>query len=202
MADFKISDLDELDIPAAADLVEIETAGGLPYKVPVSNLPYGFTTTQKENKLINGGNGKPFSPQDGLYENKLVMITQNNNDLELFNGDIGIVRADENGVLKVWFEGKDKQLRKIEPSFISEMETVYAMTIHKSQGSEYETVLTLLPDNKDNQLLTRELLYTAVTRASKKVVIQAEEDIIWKTAAAKVKRISGIIDRITEISIP
>ncbi len=78
------------------------------------------------------------------------------------------------------------------PGFISEAETVYAMTIHKSQGSEYNNVLLVLPKGADIPILTAELLYTGITRAKSKVVVQATEEVIIKTAERRVKRISGL----------
>src|SRR5690606_26055313 len=81
------------------------------------------------------------------------------------------------------------------PAFIDSVDTVFAMTIHKSQGSEFNEVLVVLPDSEEMELLTRELLYTAVTRARKKVIIQAKENTILKTVEKRVQRGSGIIDR-------
>src|ERR1019366_3547694 len=75
-----------------------------------------------------------------FYTNKPIIVTSNNYELKLFNGDIGIIRPDENGVLKAWFEAPDGTLRHFLPGYISDWETVYAMTIHKSQGSEFEKV--------------------------------------------------------------
>ena len=72
------------------------------------------------------------------------------------------------------------------------------MTIHKSQGSEFDNVMVMLPDAADIELLTRELLYTAVTRAKKQVTIQGSEEIILQTAARSVKRVSGIRERFEE----
>ena len=122
------------------------------------------------------------------------MISSNNYELGLFNGDVGIVRRDENGELKVWFEEKG-ELKYFLPAFISNAETVYAMTIHKSQGSEFDKVLIVLPAKEDIQIVTRELLYTAVTRAKSKVIIQGNELVILQAANSFVKRGSGIVQR-------
>lgn len=131
------------------------------------------------------------------YHNRPLMITSNNYELNLFNGDIGLVRTDEKGDLKVWFEDKGK-LVSFSPSYISNAETVFAMTIHKSQGSEFDKVLVILPKMEDIPLLTRELLYTAVTRAKNKVIVQGEESVILKAADSSVKRGSGIIQRFNQ----
>jgi len=75
------------------------------------------------------------------------------------------------------------------------------MTIHKSQGSEFDKVMVILPEGTDNLLLTRELLYTAVTRAKKSVTIQATEETLLHTVSRSVKRISGITQRINQINL-
>jgi len=126
------------------------------------------------------------------------MVTGNNKELQLFNGDIGIIRPDEKGVVKAWFETGKGELRAVLPGYISNAETVYAMTIHKSQGSEFDQVLVSLPKGDDIQILTRELLYTAVTRAKQKVIVQGSEALILKTSRAFVERGSGIINRLNQ----
>lgn len=132
-----------------------------------------------------------------FYEHRPIIVTGNNYELGLYNGDIGIVRKDEHGNLKVWFEDADTNLRAIQPAFINTAETVFAMTIHKSQGSEFENVFVQLPDF-ENPILTRELLYTAVTRAKEKVTVQGSEEIILKTCELRVKRGSGIAARFAD----
>lgn len=129
-----------------------------------------------------------------FYENRPIMVTGNNYELELFNGDVGIIRKNEKGVAMAWFENADGSLKSVFPAFISNAETVYAMTIHKSQGSEFNKVLIILPD-QDMAILTRELLYTAITRAKENVIVQAKKEVIMKTANAHVKRTSGIAER-------
>ena len=131
-----------------------------------------------------------------FYENRPIMVSRNYYDLQLFNGDIGIIRPDKNGQMKAWFIDNEKNLRSILPGYITDAETVFAMTIHKSQGSEFDNVLLLLPVVGDISLLTRELLYTAVTRAKKSVLIQGKGEVINTTANNSVKRISGIKDRL------
>jgi len=130
-----------------------------------------------------------------FYENRPIMVTSNNYDLQLFNGDIGIIRADENGVLKAWFEAPSGEIRAVLPGYISHAETVYAMTIHKSQGSEFDEVLVSLPKGEDIAILTRELLYTAITRAKQKLIVQGSEPVVLKISNAIVDRGSGIVDR-------
>jgi len=133
-----------------------------------------------------------------FYEHRPIIITSNNYALKLFNGDIGIVRKDENGELKVWFEGENNQLVAILPDLINKAETVYAMTIHKSQGSEFEQVMVVLPKQQNIAILTRELLYTGLTRAKNKVFLQGSQAVILQAAQAQVKRTSGIAQRFLE----
>jgi exodeoxyribonuclease V alpha subunit len=135
-----------------------------------------------------------------FYEHRPVMVTKNNYALGLYNGDIGILKKDANGLIRAWFtesnsEGKS-ELKSVLPGFISKMETVFAMTIHKSQGSEFEKALVILPQNGNQNLLTRELLYTGITRAKKKVVIQTTETVLLDASKAFVERGSGVADRI------
>ncbi|HUH18737.1 exodeoxyribonuclease V subunit alpha [Albibacterium sp.] len=136
--------------------------------------------------------------QSEFYMNRPIIITKNYYDLGLYNGDIGIIRPDSNNNMMAWFEDSEKQLKAVSPQLIVESETVYAMTIHKSQGSEYEEVLVVLPDREDTHILTRELLYTAVTRAKSSVIIQSSESVILSTTGRTVKRASGIKDRFND----
>lgn len=142
-----------------------------------------------------------FSRQGALmldgpfYHNRPVMVMRNNYALGLFNGDLGLIRKDEDGTAKAWFLDRDDQgnetLRWVLPAFLTNIETAFAMTIHKSQGSEFEQVFMVLPE-KDMPILTRELLYTGITRAKKKISIQASRSI-WAAAQGRsVERGSGI----------
>ncbi len=151
-------------------------------------------------KKIKNDDGSLFSPEGDFYQNRPVIVTQNINELMLFNGDTGIIRKDNSGNYKAWFIDHENKLRSVLPAYITNAETVFAMTIHKSQGSEYNKVVVVLPENKEIALLTRELLYTAITRAKEKAIIFADETTFLTTAENKVNRASGIADRITEIA--
>ncbi|RAI97852.1 DNA helicase/exodeoxyribonuclease V alpha subunit [Chitinophaga skermanii] len=126
-----------------------------------------------------------------FYENKPIMLTRNYYEHGLFNGDTGIIRKDESGVLMAWFEDTNGDLKAVFPGYLAQAETAFAMTIHKSQGSEFTSVLVVLPVN-ETPILTRELLYTAVSRARKKVFVQGSEQTIINAAAKFVDRGSGI----------
>jgi len=139
-----------------------------------------------------------LKPDGDFYENRPLMVTKNMYELGLFNGDIGILRYDQDRNLRAWFEGGDTGIRAILPAYLTSTETVFAMTIHKSQGSEFNKVMVVLPEGIENQLLTRELLYTAVTRAKSDITIQGTAETILHAASCSVKRISGITGRIDD----
>jgi exodeoxyribonuclease V alpha subunit len=123
------------------------------------------------------------------------MITRNDYHHQLFNGDIGIILPDPEDPTRrrAWFINESGELRSILPSRLPECKTVYAMTIHKSQGSEFEHVAVVLPDY-DFPLLSRELLYTATTRARHGISLFAGKEILQATIFRKVERRSGLVD--------
>lgn len=127
------------------------------------------------------------------YPGRPVMISRNEYGLDLYNGDIGICLPDleRPESVKVWFEKNDGSLQGVLPGRLSYCETVYALTIHKSQGAEVADVLVVLPE-KGSALVTRELLYTAVTRASRSVTVAASQAAFQEAVRARIKRSSGL----------
>jgi exodeoxyribonuclease V alpha subunit len=109
------------------------------------------------------------------YPGRPVMVLRNDYMLKLFNGDIGIALPDARGTLRVYFPDEDRGVRAIAPLRLPEHETAFAMTVHKAQGSEFDEVAIVLP-SEGNRVLSRELLYTAVTRARERVVIVSGVD--------------------------
>jgi exodeoxyribonuclease V alpha subunit len=154
-----------------------------------------------ETYLIKKGSLKRDSE---FYRHRPVIVTQNDYTLGLYNGDTGILREDENGIMKAWFidaaEGNEGKLKSVLPGFIKQMETVFAMTIHKSQGSEFGKVMVVLPRSSEYQLLTRELLYTGITRAKKQVIIQANAEALMNAAKGVVERGSGVVERLAHLN--
>ncbi len=133
---------------------------------------------------------------EGAYENRPIILTKNYYNYGLFNGDTGIIRPDEKtGTLMAWFEKSDGSLTSILPGYLTEVETAFALTVHKSQGSEFEAVLLLLPADAESPLLTRELLYTAVTRAKKEILIQGSAAVLEAMTGRGVQRASGLSER-------
>jgi len=130
------------------------------------------------------------------YPGRPVMVTQNNPALHLYNGDIGICMPDSfsAGKLMVFFQRADGSVKKYLPARVPHCETVFAMTIHKSQGSEFEEVLIVLPETI-NPVLTKELLYTAITRAKKTIKLVAGEAVFTATVRQKIERVTGLVDK-------
>lgn len=140
--------------------------------------------------------GKISQTDDTWYEGRPVMITRNDHGLGLYNGDIGIAMIDEKvdpnkPHLRVFFEMPDGSIRSVLPSRLPEHETVYAMTIHKSQGSEFEDTLMVLPADF-TPILTRELIYTGVTRAKTRLYLFAQPDVIARAVRLRTERASGL----------
>jgi exodeoxyribonuclease V alpha subunit len=123
-----------------------------------------------------------------------VLVTRNDYTLMLFNGDIGVTLPDPaRGPLCVHFPGPAGQTRPFAPQRLPEHETAYALTVHKSQGSEFDEVLLILPD-RDSPVLTRELLYTALTRARNRIVVCGRAEVIATAVGRRIRRASGLRD--------
>ncbi|MFA6008666.1 MAG: exodeoxyribonuclease V subunit alpha [Desulfobacteraceae bacterium] len=133
--------------------------------------------------------------RDEWYPGRPVMITKNDYNLKLFNGDVGITVEDETNNLRcrVVFKGNDNQFKSFAPDQLPEYETAFAMTVHKSQGSEFDRILLILPE-RENPILTRELVYTGVTRARKHVTIMADREILARALERRIMRRSGLRD--------
>jgi exodeoxyribonuclease V alpha subunit len=133
-----------------------------------------------------------------LAAGRPVMITRNDPVNDLFNGDLGVVvsapDAAGHNQLRVAFAAATG-IRLLAPARLDQLDTVHAMTIHKSQGSEFDTVVVVMPP-ADSPLATRELLYTAVTRARRRVVLIGTEDSLVAAITTSVVRASGLANRI------
>jgi exodeoxyribonuclease V alpha subunit len=162
----------------------------------VRSGPFGVKELNRLIELRLAGLGYETSSRQ-WYAGRPVMITRNDYTLELFNGDIGLCLPDPDSAegLSVWFEGRDNRLRRYLPGQISGCETAWAMTIHKSQGSEFGQVCIVLGDS-DNRVLCRELLYTAVTRAREKLNFVVDETVFRTTIARSTMRYSGLAERL------
>lgn len=124
------------------------------------------------------------------YEGRPVMIARNDSALGLFNGDIGIA-LDRGQGLRVWFAMPDGSIKSVQPSRLPEHETTWAMTVHKSQGSEFDHAALILPSQR-SPVVTRELVYTAVTRARRRLSLYADERVLSGAIATRTERRSGL----------
>lgn len=130
--------------------------------------PYGVAlwSRQVEEWLTAAVPG--FDPSQDWYPGRPLLVTQNSPDLGLYNGDTGVV-VSEGGGLRAYF-ARGRQQYSVSPFLLDAVQTVHAMTVHKAQGSQFDQVTVVLPP-PDSPLLTRELLYTAITRARSKVTL-------------------------------
>jgi exodeoxyribonuclease V alpha subunit len=150
--------------------------------------------------MLRAGGRIPTTVEAGesFYHGKPVMISRNDYQLNLFNGDIGIALSagrHGRGALQVAFQNTNGDIHYVVPEHLPPHETVYAMTVHKSQGTEFGSVLLILPEG-DLPLLTRELIYTAITRAKRSVEIWALEETLRHAIGRRILRTSGLRPRL------
>ncbi|KAB7774816.1 exodeoxyribonuclease V subunit alpha [Xanthomonas sp. LMG 12459] len=130
------------------------------------------------------------------FHGRLLLITENSYRHGLFNGDVGICLKDAQGTLVAWFDGAgDGQVRGFHPAALPAHESAFAMTVHKAQGSEFEEVWLQLPA-RDARVLSRELVYTGITRARRALHIAASEPVLRAALARHAARISGLAWRL------
>ena len=164
------------------------------------NGPYGVTTITSLAEQILAGQGL-IQPGSRWYKGRPIMITANDYNLGLFNGDTGILWPDDSPEkkLRAYFPDPNGQLRSLSPSRLPAHETVFASTVHKSQGSEFDRILLLLPAH-DTRALTRELIYTGITRAKNAVEVWGRKDVFTLALQRRVQRTSGLRDAIWKIT--
>ncbi|MBT1729196.1 exodeoxyribonuclease V subunit alpha [Enterobacter quasimori] len=129
-------------------------------------------------------------PHSRWYEGRPVMISRNDSALGLFNGDIGIA-LDRGQGLRVWFMMPEGSVKSVQPSRLPEHDTTWAMTVHKSQGSEFNHAALILPTQL-SPVITRELIYTAITRARQRLSLYTDERVLVQAIAARTERRSGL----------
>ncbi|MDW6017923.1 exodeoxyribonuclease V subunit alpha [Vibrio plantisponsor] len=136
--------------------------------------------------------------QELWYHGRPVMVTLNDHALGLYNGDIGICMRDEEDAeqrLKVYFELPDGSVKAVLPSRVPQHETAFAMTIHKSQGSEFEFTAMILPPEY-SPIVTRELIYTGITRAKERLALYCDIGVLKRGIQFKTERASGLVERL------
>ncbi len=134
------------------------------------------------------------------YRGRPVMVSANDHGLRLYNGDIGVALPDRDGRLLVYFPAAEGGLRALSPQRLPPCETALATTVHKSQGSEFDSIDLLLPE-QNSRVLARELLYTALTRARKTATLWGESALVAVAVAQVTRRVSGLAARIQRAAV-
>ncbi|UOV00161.1 exodeoxyribonuclease V subunit alpha [Pseudoxanthomonas mexicana] len=149
------------------------------------------TLNARIERLLAEGGGSGRAPQ-GHFQGQLLIVTENSYRHRLFNGDIGVCLRDAAGTLVAWFPGDDADHpRAFHPAALPAHESAFAMTVHKAQGSEFDTVWLLLP-TRGNRVLSRELVYTGITRARRALHVAGSEAVIREALARHAGRWSGL----------
>jgi len=128
------------------------------------------------------------------YFGRPVMVTRNNRSVDLYNGDVGIIVPDADGQ-PVGAFSKGETFRLVPTMRLEDVESVHALTIHKSQGSEYDEVIVVLP-NESSRILTRELFYTGITRTKNRLTIIGSEAVLRRAVSQAILRSSGLAARL------
>ena len=121
-----------------------------------------------------------------------MIITRNDYSKELFNGDVGFMIKDTNETYRAFFHRSGSYI-SFPVNLLPSWEFAFAMTVHKSQGSEFDDVLLVLPDDENHRLLTREIVYTGITRAKKRVLLYGSRPALNTALQKKIKRQSGLM---------
>ena len=133
-------------------------------------------------------------PGEEWYAGRPVLVTRNDHDLGVMNGDVGVA-LERGGRTVVAFRHADGEVREVPAVRVADCETVWAMTIHKSQGSQFDHAVVVLPE-RESPVTTRELLYTGATRARERVTVVATEQRLREAAARPVRRATGLAQRL------
>jgi exodeoxyribonuclease V alpha subunit len=146
-------------------------------------------------RLLMEATGRDWLPE--WYVGQPLIWNANDYGLGLYNGDTGVICADSGapGPIAVIDDGKGAAGRRLSTTRLADVSTAHAMTVHRSQGSQFDEVTVLLPD-PDSRVLTRELLYTAVTRARSVVRVVGSEDAVRAAVERKARRATGLARRL------
>jgi exodeoxyribonuclease V alpha subunit len=180
--------LGEDDVATALRLFEQSRVLAALHRGPfgVDEINRVITARLQTRGLIRGGEE---------YQGKPVMVTANDYEVGLFNGDIGLLWRDENQVLRAYFPLADNQVRSVSVRQLPQHSCAYALTVHKSQGSEFDEVLLVLPFDT-SPVVTRELIYTGITRARGHVTIQGSRESFLAGCGSRLRRTSALAGKL------
>jgi exodeoxyribonuclease V alpha subunit len=168
----------------------LEALGGFRMLCAHRRGPYGVATWSARVEAWLAAAVPGFAGTGAWYVGRPLLVTENDYTLGLYNGDTGVVVAG-GGDRPVAVFDRRGQILEFSPARLSAVETVHVMTVHKSQGSQFNTVAALLPD-PDSPILTRELVYTAVTRARRRLLLVGSEAAVRAAVNRPVARSSGL----------
>jgi exodeoxyribonuclease V alpha subunit len=152
--------------------------------------PYGARVWSERLERWIAASVKGYGAEGTWYIGRPLLVKQNDYELGVFNGDSAVVVDDpRRGPMAAFATTSGPRL--VSPSRLPLVDTTHAMTIHKSQGSQFESVTLILPET-DSPLLSRELFYTAITRASRRVRVVAGADAVLQATERRVMRASGL----------
>jgi exodeoxyribonuclease V alpha subunit len=167
---------------AAADRLRLLTA--------LREGPQGASTLNAQIEEALAG-----AQRETYFHGRLLLVTENSYRHGLFNGDVGICLRQADGNVAVFFSSGGQDVRAFHPAALPAHASAFALTVHKAQGSEFDQAWIVLPQ-QDARTLTRELLYTALTRARNQVHLFAREDILRTLLARKAQRVTGLAERL------
>ncbi|MGH2893150.1 MAG: exodeoxyribonuclease V subunit alpha, partial [Solirubrobacteraceae bacterium] len=156
--------------------------------------PYGVATWTSRMEGWLAAELADLDPEDRWYVGRPLLVNENDYELRLNNGDTGVVVALGDGRVAAAFARGEETIEH-SPSRLGAVDTVYAMTVHKSQGSQFQSAAVLLPSGRAgmvSRILTRELLYTAATRAQRRLILAGTEESVRAAVARPVARASGL----------
>ncbi|MGN0909231.1 MAG: exodeoxyribonuclease V subunit alpha [Succinivibrio sp.] len=164
------------------------------FRVLCSNRRGELGTEDVNLRIIRAARSRFGLPHSDWFPGRIVIVTRNNPSAGVSNGDVGFCARGADGGARVWFQGADGGARSVNPVFLPDSEDGFALTVHKSQGSEYECVALCLSP-RDNEVLTRELAYTGITRAKKEITMYADMDLLASCCVRSTVRDSALQQR-------
>ncbi|GAB6097490.1 hypothetical protein JCM14469_37440 [Desulfatiferula olefinivorans] len=130
-------------------------------------------------------------PAQDLFSGRMIIITKNDYAKDLFNGDVGMILKDVSGLYQAFFKRSNRVIR-FPVDQLPAFESAFAVTVHKSQGSEFDDVLLILPPDPGHRLLTREIVYTGMTRAKRRFILYAIREALETAVSRRITRRSGL----------
>jgi exodeoxyribonuclease V alpha subunit len=168
------------------------------FRVLCSNRRGPMGTEEVNRRIVRAARKRFRLPAGDWFPGRIVIVTRNNPSAGVSNGDVGFCARGRGGGIRVWFPGGADGVRSVNPVFLTDSEDGFALTVHKSQGSEYDNIALCLSASSDgeNLVLTRELAYTGITRARRKITVYSGLDLLASCCVKSTRRDSALQERI------